>query len=261
MDLFSALLLGLLQGLTEFLPVSSSGHLVLTQHLLGLKGSEQLAFDVLLHLATLLAVVIYFRRDIIRLSSSALTAADGEQGRRWLAMIVIGSIPTAVIGFTFEDAFRSLFGQPRFVSLMLWVTALILMLSDRRKIREETKNRLTVWRSLAVGTAQGLAIIPGVSRSGATITTAIFTGMDPELAARYSFLLSIPAIVGANMMEIKGIAGISANHLPAYAAGAIVAFLAGYLAIDVLLKVVVKRNLWKFSVYLFILGLIGLIFV
>jgi undecaprenyl-diphosphatase len=189
-----------------------------------------------------------------------VTAADHDHGRLWLTMIIIGSIPTAVIGFVFADSFRSLFGQPRFVSLMLWVTALILMLSDRRKIKEEFKGRLTVFRSVAVGTAQGLAIIPGISRSGATITTAIFTGMDPALAARYSFLLSIPAIVGAMMMEMKDIVGLSLGHLPAYGAGAVVAFLSGYLAIDVLLRVVVKRNLWKFSVYLFILGLVGLIF-
>lgn len=260
MNLLSALILGLLQGLTEFLPVSSSGHLVLTQHLLGLKGSDQLAFDVLVHLATLLAVLLYFRRDIYRIITSAVTSTDADKGRLWILMLIIGSIPTALIGYEFRDSFAALFGQPRFVSLMLWVTAVVLMLSDRRKIREETKGHLTVTRSLLVGTAQGLAIIPGISRSGSTITTAIFTGMDPTLAARYSFLLSIPAIFGASLLEFKDIAGLSTQHLPAYVSGAFIAFLSGYLAVDILMKVIVKRKLWKFSVYLFIIGLLGLIF-
>lgn len=258
MDLISAILLGLIQGLTEFLPVSSSGHLVLSQHLLGYKGSN-LAFDLLVHLGTLVAVVVYFRRDIGQIFSSAFTGYTGTDGRRWIAMIVIGTIPTVVIGYTFKDQFEVLFGQPRIVALMLWLTAILLLFSDRIRLKEKSGDTITVWRALLVGTAQGLAIIPGISRSGSTISVAIFSGLNPEKAARFSFLLSIPAIFGASLLEFGEIAGVNSENILPFLAGTITAFLSGYLAIDILLKIVVKRRLWKFSIYLFIVGLVGLL--
>ena len=259
MDYLSAILLGLVQGLTEFLPVSSSGHLVLSQHLLGFQG-PQLAFDLLMHLGTLLAVVIYFRQDIGQIVGSALKGSGEVEGRRWIFMLVIATIPTALIGFVFRDQFKMLFGMPRVVASMLWVTAILLFLSDRIRLKEKnTETRLTVPRSLLVGVAQGLAIIPGISRSGSTIAAGIFSGLNPDKAARFSFLLSIPAIFGASLLELGEISGIAAHDLLPYLAGALTAFVSGYLAIDVLLKMVIKRKLWKFSVYLFLAGLVGFI--
>jgi len=260
LDILSAVLLGLVQGLTEFLPVSSSGHLVLSQHLLGFEGSN-LALNLLLHIGTLLAVLIYFRKDIAQIAISAISGQGEIDGRRWVIMILIGSIPTAIIGFTFKDQFEALFLQPRLVAVMLWVTAILLLASDRVKLKKVQGENITVLRSLFVGIAQGLAIIPGISRSGSTIATAIFSGIQPEKAARFSFLLSIPAIIGATMLEFKEIAGVTAADAPSYLLGTLTAFASGYLAIDILLKMVVKRKLWKFSIYLFVVGLAGLIFI
>ncbi len=259
MDLLSSILLGLLQGLTEFLPVSSSGHLVLAQHLLGYQGSTHLAFDLLVHVATLLAVLIYFRRDILLIVSTAWRPSGEFQGRRWLIMIAAGTVPTVIIGFAFQNQFESLFGKPRLVAVMLWVTALLLLASDRRKTGGNTGEKLTILRSIIVGTTQGLAIIPGISRSGSTIAVGIFSGLHPEQAARFSFLLSIPAILGASLLEMQKISEVSAQNLAVIAAGMAVAFLSGYLAIHILLKMVVKRRLWKFSLYLFLLGGVGLL--
>ena len=261
MDIISAFLLGLVQGLTEFLPISSSGHLVLSQHLLGFRESN-LAFDILVHLGTLLAVIIYFRKDITSILLSSVGRSSGIDGRRWIVMIIIGTIPTGIIGLAFKDHFEALFEQPRIVAFMLWITAILLALSDRIQIKaSKEESKLTVSRSLLVGIAQGLAIIPGISRSGSTITFGIFSGLDPNKAARFSFLLSIPAILGATLLEYKQFLNATASDIPAYLVGTITAFASGYGAIYLLLKMVVKRKLWRFSIYLFLVGLVGLIFI
>jgi len=261
MTITSALLLGLLQGLTEFLPVSSSGHLVLAQHILGYVGKDYLTFDVVVHLGTLLAVVIYFRKELATIISSSLTKPDEGEGRRWILMIIIATIPTGIIGIGLEDWFKSIFSNPRLVAGMLLLTALILVLADLRKIKGEGDKRLSLPRSLLIGIAQGLAIIPGISRSGSTIATAIFTGLEPAIAARFSFMLSIPAILGATVLEFDEISVIATQQISAYIIGFISSFLAGYAAIDILLRLVIKRKLWWFSIYLAVVALLGLILI
>ncbi|TKJ39838.1 undecaprenyl-diphosphatase UppP [candidate division LCP-89 bacterium B3_LCP] len=260
MDILSAILLGLIQGLTEFLPVSSSGHLVLSQHLLGFHGPN-LAFDVLVHLATLFAVVLYFRKDILSIFSSALARSDDNiDGRRWLLMIAIGTVPTAIIGFTFREQFEAIFATPKLTAVMLWVTAIILIASDRVRVKvNSSRSRLTVPRAIMVGIVQGLAIIPGISRSGSTISMGLFSGLNPQIAARFSFLLSVPAIMGATILEFGEIVNIGAQDYLPYSLAALTAFYSGYLAIDILMKMVIKRKLWKFSIYLFVVGLLGLL--
>lgn len=260
MDIISAFLLGLVQGLTEFLPISSSGHLVLSQHLLGYTESD-LAFNILVHIGTLIAVVYYFRRDITMILLSCLGRPSGINGWRWVVMIVIGTMPTAVIGLAFKDQFESLFTQPRTVAVMLWITGLLLAISDRIRINQSKDRKLTVPRSLIIGMAQGLAIIPGISRSGSTITFGIFSGLDPGKAARFSFLLSIPAIIGATILEYEQFLTATTIDIPAYIVGTITAFASGYIAISVLLKMVVRRKLWRFSIYLFLVGLAGIILI
>ncbi|MFH1862426.1 MAG: undecaprenyl-diphosphatase UppP, partial [bacterium] len=250
MDLLSALLLGLVQGLTEFLPISSSGHLVLAQQLLGFK-EPMLFFDLLLHLGTLAAVVIYFRKDLLGI----LRQNESEEslrlsGRRWLILIAVGTIPTGLIGFFFKDQFEALFGSPKIVSIMLLITALLLAFSDRVKSAKSRAGHLVIWQSLIVGVAQGIAIIPGLSRSGATITAAIFSGVQPNTAARFSFLLSIPAILGATALEAGDAVGSFDGNWVVYLLGVSVAFVSGYFSIDILLKLVTRRKLWRFSVYL-----------
>ena len=258
MDLLRAILLGLVQGLTEFLPISSSGHLVFAQNLIGFRVPN-VAFDLIRHLGTLLAVLVYFRRDLVQIFTSSLSRKDESNGRRWIAMLIIGTIPTALIGFAFQQQFESLFGKPRVVALMLWITALLLFLSDR--VQSTTKNNggITVMQAIIVGIAQGVAIIPGISRSGATISTGLFTGMDAKTSARFSFLLAVPAILGASVFEMKNLSALEPGESLSYLGGAVVAFLSGWIAIDILLKVLIRRKLWKFSVYLLILGSIGLI--
>lgn len=258
MDFLSAILLGLVQGLTEFLPISSSGHLVLSQHLLGYEGPN-LAFDLMLHLGTLAAVIVYFRRDIGQMIGAALTRSGDPGARRWIIMIVVATLPTAIIGLALEDKLKALFGMPHIVSLMLWVTGILLLISDRVRIKANSSSKITIIQSLIIGTAQGLAIAPGISRSGATISAGIFTGLDRERAARFSFLLSIPAVIGASLLEAGEISLASVQNLPACLLGMATAFLSGYMAIDLLLRVIVKRGLWKFSVYLLIIGLVGLL--
>lgn len=258
MNVLTAILLGLVQGLTEFLPISSSGHLVIAQSLLKFEGPS-VAFDLMLHMGTLLAVIIYFREDIGQLFLPHRNEAGSRVGSNWLLLLVIGSIPTALIGFAFKEQFETLFGKPHLAALMLWVTAVILALADRVSIRQNPGKPMNAIRALIVGTVQGIAIIPGISRSGSTISAAIFAGVNASVAARFSFLLSIPAIIGASLLEIKDFSGIGAQNIFATAAGIVAAFLSGLLAIDILLKVLVRHNLWKFSIYLFIIGLIGLL--
>jgi undecaprenyl-diphosphatase len=259
MDLLHAILLGLVQGLTEFLPISSSGHLVFAQNLLGIR-EPNVAFDLILHLGTLLAVLVYFRNDIVQIFTSACSQQDESGGRRWIAMIVLGTIPTALIGFAFQQQFESLFGKPRLVAMMLWITAALLFLSDRVRSTPKQIGKITALQAIVVGIAQGLAIIPGISRSGATITTGLFTGMDAKTSARFSFLLAVPAILGASTLELKGLPALQPGEFWSYLGGAVVAFISGWIAIDLLLKVLVRRKLWKFSLYLLLLGAIGLIF-
>ncbi len=259
MEYLFAVLLGLVQGLTEFLPVSSSGHLVLTHQLLGFEG-PQIAYDVLLHLGTLLAVIIYFRSDLLQIFYTAVNPSSEYGGRRWILMIIIASIPTAIIGFAFEEVLEKQFGDPRLVSLQLWCTALLLVITDRVWIRESAGRKVKAHQALLVGVAQGIAIIPGISRSGATIATGVFCGLNRNVAARFSFLISIPAIFGASLLELDEIVAIRAQDVLPYLLGVLVAFITGYLSIDILLRILVKRKLWKFAVYLFGIGLLGLIF-
>jgi undecaprenyl-diphosphatase len=260
MDLLTSVILGLVQGLTEFLPISSSGHLVLFQHLLGFQGPA-LAYDVMLHLGTTLAVVIYFRHDIANIFISAFTKSSSGDGRRWIIMIILASIPTALIGLLFKDQFEVMFDSPGSLAMQFWVTGLLLIITDRVRVNNNTQGNIKTHQAFFVGVAQGIAIIPAVSRSGLTIAAGVISGMSRETAARFSFLISIPAILGATLLEGKDIAGTAQiDWLPSLI-GTAVAFISGYLSIGLLLRLVVKRGLWMFAVYLFVIGLLTFILV
>ncbi|PLY07419.1 MAG: UDP-diphosphatase, partial [Desulfuromonas sp.] len=186
MDFFSACLLGLVQGLTEFLPVSSSGHLAIAQHFLPGFQQPGLLFDVLLHAATTLAVIIYFRRDVWKLLSCYLRpAAEAREDRHVLHMIILGSIPTAIIGLTGKDFFEGLFENLTLIGSMLLVTAALLILAE--KIRRDGRGlgELKGSDAILVGIVQGMAILPGISRSGSTIACLLLRGIDGEAAARF----------------------------------------------------------------------------
>ena len=269
MDSFHAVILGLVQGLTEFLPVSSSGHLVLGQYFFNFR-EPKILFDVVLHLGTLVAVVVVFQSEIRALLAELFSLPGhlkgrGAWGKAWrerpmfrlLALIVVGTIPTAFLGFAFRDLFESLFSSPPAVGAALLVTGTILFLTRWSPDRGRTVGRFRVSDALTIGLAQGLAITPGISRSGFTISVGQFLGLDRELAARYSFLLSIPAILGALVLQLTNSSthGASAGVLTA---GFTAALVSGLGALIVLLRVVRKGRLHYFSFYCWVVGLLTL---
>ena len=274
MDLADAILLGIVQGLTEFLPVSSSGHLVLLQQLLGLKEAE-LFFDVCVHLGTLVAVIIVFRQEIkdIVLALLRLVAMTGQKEEMRAAiesdpqlkmalLIVIGSIPTAVLGLLFSSIADRLFSSVMIVGVMLIATGLLLW-ATRSKTKDSPPSgidRLTPKNAFIIGIVQGLAIIPGISRSGSTISTGLLLGIDREIAARFSFLLSIPAIVGAGMLSLKEGLFAAGSTIQIPLVGAITAAIVGYAALKVLLQVVKKGGLHLFAPYCGLVGIVAIFF-
>ena len=256
------MILGFLQGVTEFLPVSSSGHLAVYQRLFGLVET-QLLFDVMVHLGTLLAVLVVFRSDITMLGLDVWRALTGKAGgdRRSLRLVLllaVGTIPAALFGIGWKDELETLFFAPVHVGFAFLVTGSVLWLSrfPRRPTRDLGG---TTWiDALLIGLGQALALIPGVSRSGTTISIALLLGLDRRLAARYSFLLAVPAILGAVTVQIGESGGIPADQWTAVAAGTVMAAVSGYIALKLLLSIVVAGNLSRFSYYCWGIGLLTL---
>jgi len=245
----AALLLGLIQGLTEFLPVSSSGHLVIAQDLIGFQGPG-IVFDILLHGATLGAVVLYFWRDIVALLASLRPGGDAAR-RRVVGLIILATIPTGVIGLSIDHYLSGLFESAPFAAAMLLVTGLILLVAEHARVGVGTMAQVSAVQAVVLGVAQGIAVLPGISRSGSTIATGLMLGMDAQAAARFSFLMSIPAILAAVALHARDLASNAAagNNLLPMAAGAGIAFLSGLGAIHLLLKLLARRKLWPFSAY------------
>lgn len=260
MTLLDSILLGLLQGATEFLPVSSSGHLVIAQQLIPGFSQPGILFDVLLHVGTLVAVVVYFWRDLRGMLTSLWRRdAAAAQSRRLLTLLLVGSLPTAVIGLTFKDWFESLFASPALVAAMLLVTGTLLFVADRYRPGHRREGALTVSDALLTGFVQGLAIIPGISRSGSTVAALLLRGVSGETAARFSFLLALPAVGGAALLHLRHLEGLPAAELPLYLAGAGTAMLSGLLAIHLLIGVLRRRKLGWFALYCWIVGAAALV--
>ena len=261
MTLSQALLLGILQGATEFLPVSSSGHLALAQNLMpGLTG-ELLLFDVVVHLGTLLAIAVLLRRRVWGLLMAGVSLLPGvgsggrEADRRWLGLILAGSVPTALIGLGLRDTTEALLEWPAGVGVALLVTALLLVLSERMGARTRGADSLRISDALICGIAQGLAVIPGISRSGATVAAALFRGADGAVAVEFSLLLSMPAVAGAALLVALESAGrVSADQVAPLAVGFGAAFLTGMAAVRALQWIVVRRRLLPFAIYCTLVG-------
>jgi undecaprenyl-diphosphatase len=262
-------ILGIIQGLTEFLPISSSGHLVIGQHILpgSVSTEEDVLLDILLHFATLLVVLMYYRRDIVmilqdlftlgRRSQEPLTEPEAQLRRKMPWLILVGTLPTGLVGVALKlsDRVETLFSSLPLIGVALLVTGILLFFSDTVQHRAP-KTDISYRDALIIGTVQGIAVLPGISRSGSTISTSILRGIDRPLAAKFSFLLSIPAILGAVVLEGKDIVHLSQSpHLLPYAAGMLAAFVAGYAAIVGLLRLVMKRQLRWFSFYCWVVGL------
>jgi undecaprenyl-diphosphatase len=261
MTLFQAILLGAVQGLTEFLPISSSGHLVLVPAVFGW-GDAGIAFDVLLHAGTLIAVVVYFRADLWSMTKAFFTNdPDLAQDRRLAWLIVIATVPTVLIALAFGDLFESFFEQVAWVGVFMLVTAGALTAAEllsRRDIHEEAD--LTWWKAALIGVAQGAAIAPGVSRSGATIAAGMGAGLDRERAARFSFLMSVPVILAATARSALAVGGGAPFPDPLIAlAGFVTAALVGYLAIAVLLAYLKVGSLYVFAAYTAFVGTVVLV--
>jgi len=255
MTLTQSMFLGVLQGVTEFLPVSSSGHLAIAQHFLPEFEQPGVFFDVLLHVATFVAVLYYFRNELIDLGTAPFRRDEAARlHRRVLLLLIAASVPTAVIGLAGKDFFEGLFGNITVVSLMLLVTGTLLFLAERFRRPGRKREDLRLSDALVVGTVQGFAILPGISRSGSTIAALLLKGVDAETAARFSFLLGLPAVFGAALLSLKDLQGVPTEEVPLYLAGAGVAFLTGLLSIHLLMAILRRRRLIAFALYCWLVG-------
>ncbi len=258
MDVLDAIILGVIQGFTEFLPVSSSGHLELGKAILGDNSipEESLLFTVILHFATALSTIVVFRKDIVEIITSLLKFSWNEN-TQFVSKIVISMLPAVVVGLFFEEELESFFGgNIAFVGVMLLVTALLLWLADRSK---NTGKTVTFKNALIIGLSQAVAMLPGISRSGATISTSVLLGNDKSKAARFSFLMVIPLIFGKIAKDILGgELTTQATNFTTLGIGFIAAFLSGLIACTWMIKLVKKSKLSYFSIYCVLVGLLAI---
>ncbi|MDL2246306.1 undecaprenyl-diphosphate phosphatase [Methanobrevibacter sp. OttesenSCG-928-K11] len=267
MDIFLAIFLGIIQGLSEFLPISSSAHLIFFQEFLGISQAN-LAFDTLLHLGTLLAVFTFFYKDILEMikafflsiidifAGNFLKGIERNPYKKLVWLVLIASIPTGIIGFLFKSDFEAMFGGVTLPAFFLLITGILLFLSQRINIGNRSIKNMGILDTLIIGIVQGLAIIPGISRSGSTISTGLFLGLNKEFTAKFSFLLSIPAIIGATLVQIKDISlGLDSN-LMVYIMGFLAAAITGYIAISVLIDFIKNRSLDVFAYYCWFIAIV-----
>jgi undecaprenyl-diphosphatase len=283
---WEAIVLGIIQGLTEFLPVSSSGHLALAQYFFNIR-EPQLFFDIMLHVGTLGAVVVVFQRDIRDIFAALLGREPGRKGprqktvesrfprrdilspesyhahrmtkssgRRFALLIILGMVPTVIIALILSKFVEALFVMPLFVSGMLIITGIVLWSSSR--FSSTSPRSLNPISALIIGAAQGIAAIPGISRSGTTISAALMRGVDREEAARYSLLLSVPAIIGAVILELRDLSSID---VPVWTVvgGTLTAFVVGYLAIRFLLRTLRRGRFSRFAYYCWGISVIAIL--
>jgi len=253
MSYFDAAILGIVQGLTEYLPVSSSGHLVLAQELLGANPSG-ITFEIVVHLGSLLAVIIYFRKKLWEMLKSFFSL-DKSPARTYAACLILGTVPAAIIGLTLEDFFDRMFASPHFTSVFLLITGVILFST---KFAKRGTNDVTWLTALLIGIAQACAILPGISRSGSTISAGIWSRIDPAKAAEFSFLLSIPAIGGATVLKFDELLVQNSDLIGPYLLAAILSFASSLAAIHWLLTFIKKGRFELFAYYCFAAGALGL---
>ncbi len=244
------IIMAVLQGITEFLPVSSSGHLVLVGSFLGL-SEPGAGLEIALHFGTLLSIIVFYWNDIVKLVKSCDSIKC--ESSKTIGLVAIATIPAAIIGLAFKSKLLGFFDRPAVASIMLIITGIFLM-STFFILRDGAK--IGFWNAIAIGIAQAFAILPGISRSGATIVTARHFGIDAENSARFSFFMAIPAVAGAALMHILGHASEFKTY---HILGIAVSFIIGYISLKILIKVLDKGKLWVFGPYCLILGLIGLI--
>lgn len=251
------MILGLVQGLTEFLPVSSSGHLVLVQKLLGVTD-KGVTFEILVHFGTLLSVVIYFWKSLWRMLLSIIPpyTEQYERERKMIFFLFLASIPAAIVGFSpLVDKFEAVYEKPTVVALLLLVTGAVLFLPRVLAKKGNATGEINAKSAIAMGIGQAFAILPGISRSGSTIVSGMLAGTKSSSAAEFSFLMAIPAIAAAAVMELKDLGEVEAGLLGPYIAGSVVAFVSGLIAIFAVLESIRKGKFEYFGIYCFIAGI------
>lgn len=261
MSLLEAIILGIIQGLTEFLPVSSSGHIEIGTYLLGVQTSDNLLFSIIVHAATALSTIVIFRQTILEIIRD-LFKFQWNESTQFAAKIVLSMIPVGIVGLLFEDKIESLFGgNITFVASMLLITGVLLTITYYTR---DGDSKVTFGKAIIIGLAQAIAIMPGISRSGATIATALYLGVDKNKATRFSFLMVLPPILGAALLKTiefakapEALAGSISNL--ALIAGFIAAFVAGLVACQWMIAIVRKGKLIYFAIYCFIIASVVLI--
>ena len=264
------MILGAVQGLTEFLPVSSSGHLVLAEHLLGVPVTDDITFEVFVHFGTLLSVLAALWPEVKGITQAFISGCMNlnlipayyreNEHFRSTPLILVASVPAAVVGLKFEDQVAGAFTDPKLVAVMLVITGLILFLTQL--VKPAGKKRVDIISAVIIGIAQAFAIIPGISRSGSTISTALFLGVSPLKAARFSFLMSVPVIAGATLLKTIDLIreGAALEGMAPILVGTVIAFASGYFAIKFLLRIIEKGRFSIFSFYCLTVGTMGIVF-
>jgi undecaprenyl-diphosphatase len=251
-ELIKTIILGIIQGLTEWLPISSTGHLKLAEYFLDLKAP--ILFDVILHIGTLIVILFFFRKDIKNILSALVRLDFKTENGRFIPLIIVGTIPTALIGVAFGDLIETTFQNIVPIAIAFLICGVLLYSS---KVGKEKVDSITYLAAIIMGTAQGIAIIPGISRSGTTIAIALLLGIKREKAFKFSFLLSIPAILGAlglmvyKQSDVLATAGLGWTEI---LAGVIVAMFVGYLALKLLWRILASRKFHFFAFYCWLLG-------
>jgi undecaprenyl-diphosphatase len=258
-DLLAAALLGTVQGLTEFLPVSSSGHLILARAFFGWDAERfGLAFDVACHVGTFLAVVVYYRRDVFAMISALPAALSGQPGEfpQLVRLVIVGTIPVVVVGLLFADAIERDVRAPAVVAVTLTLGAIGLLVAERVGTHSRREDTISYGNALLIGIAQASALVPGVSRSGATLTVALLIGLARPAAARFVFLLSLPAVLAAALKEGMELAKVGMEGIPVtlFAIGLIVSAVVGYLTITFFIRYLGRHSLSVFAFYRFALA-------
>lgn len=266
MDILQAFILGIVQGFSEFLPISSSGHLIIFPKLFGWSGVvDSLEFDVALHVGTTVAVVWFFWEDWVRIIGSFLKnlnkGVTADFDSKLLLMVLVGSIPAGIVGLTFKNFIEENTREPLLVATTLFVFALVLFFADKVGSKKKGFQAIGWFDAILVGTAQAVSLVPGVSRSGVTISAGLFSGLDRVSATRFSFLLSTPAVVGAAILTIQdSLESTGQGNLLIFVVGTLAAAVTGWLAIKFLLKFVANHNFNIFVWYRIILAVLIVFF-
>lgn len=251
MSIIQAIVLGILQGFAEFLPISSSGHLLLLQNIFGIEDNL-LTFSVVVHIGTLIPVLVIYKDEILELIKNPF--------QKTTYLLILGTIPTVLIVLLFGDAIDNLFNYANFLALGFIITGILLIITDYTENGSKKSKDITYKDALFVGFVQAVAVAPGISRSGSTIAGAVSRGIDRKAAAKYSFLLSIPAILGATVLEIRsiltGATDVGSFDVIPMTVGFFAAMISGYFAIKLMLKIVVRAKLRYFSYYMFVVGIL-----